>query len=137
MSASEIMALYKGNDSASANSTDSVHMEGKDSFTLKWMRTSPPTERVIETGESNKILGVLKVSVPYVLFRGLAMCAEVAKICNLSFIERSTWSYLRLLLYDQVPGYTSSRYSHHLTLNSEFNVLHVALYFVYTLFIAA
>jgi hypothetical protein len=65
-------------------------MEGKDSFTLKWMRTSPPTERVFEAGESNKILGVLEVSVPYVLFRGLAMCAEVATICNQSFIERST-----------------------------------------------
>jgi hypothetical protein len=90
MSASEIMALCKGDDSASANSTDSMHMEGKDSFTLKWMRTSPPTERVFEAGESNKILGVLEVSVPYVLFRGLAMCAEVATICNQSFIERST-----------------------------------------------
>jgi hypothetical protein len=56
MSASEIMALYKGDDSVSANSTDSVLMEGKDSFTLKWMRTSPPTERVFEAGESNKIL---------------------------------------------------------------------------------
>jgi hypothetical protein len=32
MSASEIMALYKGDDSASANSTDSVHMEGKESL---------------------------------------------------------------------------------------------------------
>lgn len=90
MSASEIMALCKGDDSASANSTDSVHMEGKDSFTLKWVRTSPPTERVFEAGDSNKILGVLEVSVPYVLFRGLAMCVEVATICNQSFIERST-----------------------------------------------
>jgi hypothetical protein len=54
------------------------------------MRTSPPTERVFEAGESNKILGVLEVSVPYVLFRGLAMCAEVATICNQSFIKRST-----------------------------------------------
>jgi hypothetical protein len=89
-SASEIMALYKGDDSAYANSTDSVHMEGKDSFTLKWMRTSPSTEMVFEAGESNKILGVLEVSVPYVLFKGLSMCAEVAKIYNQSFIERST-----------------------------------------------
>jgi hypothetical protein len=88
MSASEIMALYKGDDSASSNSTDSVHMEGKDSFTLNWMRTSP-TERVFEADESKKILGVLEVSVPYVLFRGLAICAEVATICNQSFIERS------------------------------------------------
>jgi hypothetical protein len=46
-----------------------VHMEVKDSFTLKWMRTSPPTERVFEVGESNKTLRVLEVSVPYVLFR--------------------------------------------------------------------
>ena len=90
MSASEIMALCKADDSASANSTDSVHMEGKDSFTLKWMRTSPPTERDFEAGESKKTLGVLEVSVPFVLFRGLAMCLEVAMICNQSFIERST-----------------------------------------------
>ena len=90
MSASEIMALCKGDDSASANSTYSVHMEGKDSFTLKWVRTSPPTERVFEAGDSNKILGVLEVSVPYVLFRRLAMCVEVVTICNQSFIERST-----------------------------------------------
>jgi hypothetical protein len=89
MSASEIMALYKVEDSASANSTDYVRMERKESFTLKWMRTSL-TERVFEAGESNKILGVSEVSVSYVLFRGLAMCAEVAKICNQSFIERST-----------------------------------------------
>jgi hypothetical protein len=84
------MTIYKGDDSASANSTDSVHMEGNDSFTLKWMRTSPPTKSVFEAGESNKILDVLEVSVPYVLFRGLAMCAEVATICNQSYIERST-----------------------------------------------
>ena len=90
MSASEIMALCKGDDSASANSTDSVHMEGKDSFTLKWVRTSPSTERVFEAGDSNKIVGVLEVSVPFVLFRGLAMFLEVAMICNQSFIERST-----------------------------------------------
>jgi hypothetical protein len=90
MSASEMMALYKGDDSTSANITDSVHMEGKVSFTLKWMRTSPPTERVFNAGESYKILVVLEVSVPYVLFIGLAMCAEVATICNQSFIDRST-----------------------------------------------
>jgi hypothetical protein len=84
------MATDKGDDSASSNSTDSVHMEGKDSFYLKWMRTSPPTERFFEAGEINKILGVLEVSVPYGLFRGLAMCAEVATICNQCFIERST-----------------------------------------------
>jgi hypothetical protein len=65
-------------------------MEEKESFTLKWMRTSPPTERVFEAGESNKILGVLEVSVPYVLFRGLSMFAEVATIFDQSFIERST-----------------------------------------------
>jgi hypothetical protein len=46
--------------------------------------------RVFEAGESNKILGVLEVLVPYVLFRGLAMCADVATTCNQSFIERST-----------------------------------------------
>jgi hypothetical protein len=91
MSASEIMAPDKGNDSDSANSTDYVHMEVKDSFfILKWERTSPPTERVFEAGESNEILGVLKLSVPYVLFRGLAMCAERATICSQSFIKRST-----------------------------------------------
>jgi hypothetical protein len=30
----------------------------------------------------------------------------------------------------KVSGYESSRYSHHVTLNSEFNVLHVSLYFI-------
>jgi hypothetical protein len=84
------MVLYKGDDSASANSTDSVHMEGKDSFTLKWMRSSPPAERFFEADESNKILGVSEGSVPCVFVRGLDMCAEVATICNQSFIERST-----------------------------------------------
>jgi hypothetical protein len=54
MSASEIMALYKVDDYASAKSTYSVRMEGKDSFTLKWKRTSPPTESVFEAGESKK-----------------------------------------------------------------------------------
>jgi hypothetical protein len=45
------------------------------------MRTSPPTERVFEAGDSNKILVVLEVSDLFVLFRGLALCAEVATIC--------------------------------------------------------
>ena len=91
MSASDIMTLDKSIDSASLNSTDSVHMEVDDSlFTLKWVRTSPPTERVFETGQSNEIIDVLKVSVPFVMFRGLAMCAEVETLCHKSFIKRST-----------------------------------------------
>ena len=91
MSAFKIMALDKGNDSDSSNIIDYVHMEVNDSsFSLKWVRTSPPTERVFETGQSNEILGVLKVFVPFVMFRGLAMCAEVETLCNKSFIKRST-----------------------------------------------
>ena len=54
MSAFKIMALDKGNDSDSSNIIDYVHMEVNDSsFSLKWVRTSPPTERVFEADDSN------------------------------------------------------------------------------------
>lgn len=88
---SEIRTLDSTDDSASVSTTDAIQADATESiFALTWARTSVLAERLFEAGKSDAILGVLKVSVPYVMFRGLAMCAEVATVCNDDFIKSTS-----------------------------------------------
>jgi hypothetical protein len=88
MSASKIMALYKGDESASANSTDYVQMERKDSFTPKGVMHFFPPE--------------LSISQEIGLFKFLHLHSIRGQ--TIQFIHENTLAnYHRLLIYHPPP----------------------------------
>ena len=65
-------------------------------FCITWNRTSSVTERLLEAEDYDGVLGILEVSIPHVVVRGLSFCAEVVRVCNREFIGEG--SHMRLSL---------------------------------------
>jgi hypothetical protein len=86
--ASEIRTLLETEEAASSSTTETKETEHTQ-FELCWNRTSPVSGSIFEAGNSNEVLGSLNISVPFVMFRGLSLCAEVVAACNESFINAS------------------------------------------------
>ena len=40
----------------------------------------------MEAEDYDGVLGILEVSIPHVVVRGLSFCAEVVRVCNRDFI---------------------------------------------------
>ena len=55
-------------------------------FCITWNRTSSVTERLLEAEDYDGVLGILEVSIPHVVVRGLSFCAEVVRVYNREFI---------------------------------------------------
>ena len=53
------------------------------------IRTSALSGNIFEAGKNDEVLGSLNIYVPFVMFRGLSLCAEVVYACNESFINAS------------------------------------------------
>jgi hypothetical protein len=83
---SEIGAVENEDDEDSLENAEGAQEETP-VFEITWRRTSVLVETLFEAGKREAILGTLEVYVPFVLFRGVALCAEVAKVCNEEFIK--------------------------------------------------
>ena len=55
-------------------------------FCMTWNRTSSVTEGLLEAEDYDGVLGILEVSIPHVVVRGLSFCGEVVRVCNREFI---------------------------------------------------
>jgi hypothetical protein len=88
---SEISALFETDEVASASTAELSEPEQFGArFELCWNRTSALSGRVFEAGKrAEEVLGSLNIAVPFVMFRGLSLCAEVVAACNESFIDAS------------------------------------------------
>lgn len=87
---SEISALFVTDEVASSSTDEPSETEKFGSrFELCWTRSSALSGTVFEAGKSDEVLGSLNISVPFVMFRGLSLCAEVVAACNESFINAS------------------------------------------------
>jgi hypothetical protein len=73
MSLSEFNALEITEDSDTASSAHTLPTDEYLEFTLHWVRTSALTKRFFEEEESSRVLSFLKIAVPFVMFRGLAL----------------------------------------------------------------
>ena len=87
---SEISALFEHDDFSCSSTAESNEPEKSGTrFELCWNRTSALSGNIFEAGKNDEVLGSLNIYVPFVMFRGLSLCAEVVYACNESFINAS------------------------------------------------
>lgn len=83
---SDIIAVESGDDQGSTSTLEREESEEPSVFCITWNRTSSVTERLFEAEDYDGVLGILEISVPHVVVRGLSFCAEVVRVCNRDFI---------------------------------------------------
>ena len=83
---SDIIAVESGDDRGSTSTLEREESEEPSVFCITWNRTSSVTERLFEAEDYDGVLGILEVSIPHVVVRGLSFCAEVVRVCNRDFI---------------------------------------------------
>lgn len=87
---SEISALFEPDDFASSSTSELNETEKSGArFELCWNRTSALSGSIFEARKNDEVLGSLNIFVPFVMFRGLSLCAEVVAACNESFLNAS------------------------------------------------
>jgi hypothetical protein len=87
---SEINAVLTTDEVSSSSSVGLNDAEKHGSlFVLGWTRTSTLSGGVFDGRNDEQVLGYLAVSVPFVLFRGRTLCAEVVAACSEQFINAS------------------------------------------------
>jgi hypothetical protein len=87
---SEISALFEHDDFASSSTAEPSEPEkARARFELCCNRTTALSGTIFESGKNDEVLGSLNVYFPFVIFRGLSLCSEVADACNETSINAS------------------------------------------------
>jgi hypothetical protein len=86
--ASEISPLFETDEVASSSTAEPNETEQFGvRFEFCWNRASPLSGRNFEAEKPDKVLGALNITVPFIMFRGLSLCAAAVAACHEYFIN--------------------------------------------------